>query len=96
MFPLLAIDSSLFYNYINTNITAILKKLSTATLLLTFVEELALNGIMWMNERIRRNYYINEETWKAVIKEPNIEFKEDDGYKDYGDVDKISEAMHNA
>lgn len=48
-----------------------------------------------MNESNRRSYHINEETWKAVMENLNIEFKKDEVYEDYKYIDKISEVMHN-
>lgn len=54
----------------------------------------ALNGIIWIDERNRRNYNCIEEVWKRAMEEMNSEYKVGGGYKDYKDIDNISEVMY--
>lgn len=56
----------------------------------------ALNGIMWIDEKFRRNYNCCEKTWKSSIDQMSSMYKEGEGYRDYKDIDDISEVIHEA
>lgn len=67
-----------------------IKKLSAPTSL----EQLALNGIIWVHERNGRNYNCIKAAWKTAIKEIKSKYKVE-GHKEYKDIDNISETLLN-
>lgn len=54
----------------------------------------ALNAIIWVDERNRRNYNYNEEVWKRAIEEMNSDFKADEDYKDYKDISEVMYSVY--
>ncbi|KAI9248922.1 hypothetical protein BY458DRAFT_560071 [Sporodiniella umbellata] len=71
-----------------------IKKLSITQVFPSYTEELALNGIMWIDERNRRSYKLSEEIWKLVSLQLKNKYKKNyTKPKEYKEIEKIAEKI---
>ncbi|CAO3610656.1 unnamed protein product [Mucor hiemalis] len=73
-----------------------MQRLSKTSAEPTYVEELASNGIMWLDDRYRRAYNCKEDTWKVAMEDVGKAYKEGETYNDYKDLDNISEMIRRS
>ncbi|CAO0791941.1 unnamed protein product [Mucor circinelloides] len=81
--------SKSFHNYRNLCIDKISNTITSPT----HIEELALNAIMWVEERNRRAYKISEENWSIVHRNIKDKYKDKDKPREYKDISIISEII---
>ncbi|KAI8638805.1 hypothetical protein BD408DRAFT_422454 [Parasitella parasitica] len=59
----------------------------------THIEELALNAIMWVDDKNRRAYKISEENWSIYHRDIKDKYKDKDKPSEYKDISIISEII---